>query len=209
MRYLIVLIACALMSGCAGAGLLAGSSGSTAATASTAATTVSTLPSPSVFDYAGKSKIKLAFVNPAALRDGSNWTYAKIVEEQCAFSNPDPPFFIPNENMTGGWTFAGRLNKDDTFQVLTYKNILTLGLMEGTAQLGTWPVKLITLSDFPQEYLDERLAFVDASKLDSSEQHELVSKYMADSEQLEARVAQLERAYDPQENCPRDPKAKK
>jgi hypothetical protein len=206
MRYLIVLIACALMSGCAGAGLLAGSSGSTATTASTAASTASTLPSPSVFDYVGKSRVKLAFVNPAALLDGSNWTYAKIVEEQCAFSNPDPPFFIPNENTNGGWTFAGRLNKDDTFQVLTYKNILTLGLMEGTDQLGTWPVKLITLSDFPQEYLNERLAFVNANQLGSSEQHELVSKYMADSQQLEARVAQLERSYDPQEQCPHDKK---
>ena len=78
--------------------------------------------------------------------------------------------------------------------------------MEGTDQLGTWPVKLITLSDFPQEYLNERLAFVNANQLGSSEQHELVSKYMADSQQLEAHVERLERSYDPQEQCPHDKK---
>lgn len=206
MRYLIVLVTCALMSGCAGAGLLAGSSG-TASTASTAATSASTLPSPSVFDYVGQSKIKLAFLSPAALVDGSAWTGARIVEEQCAFNNPDPPFFVPNETMNAGWTFPGKLNRDDTFQVLTYKSILTLGLTEGTEQLGTWPVKLITLSDFPNEYLDERLVFLNGDKLDPSVQHELVSKYMADSQQLEARIVQLERAYDPQEECPRGSQA--
>jgi exonuclease VII small subunit len=196
MKYLAAFLASVMLSGCAG--LLASGGGTTAATASNAATTISAMPSPSEFDFVGKSKTEIEFMNPAALLESSR-VEAKVIQEQCAMHTPDPVFFVFDDKLPG-WTFAGRLNPDGTFQVLDYKNALTFGL-SGSEQVGTWPVMLVALSDFPKEYLEDRLGFVGTDKIDAAQQKQLTAAYIANSQKLETIVAQLERSYDPVEEC--------
>jgi hypothetical protein len=88
-----------------------------------------------------------------------------------------------------------------TFQALDYQRIFWLGIGEGAQQVGTWPVKLAALSDFPDIYLEQRLAFVSANKIDSADQRALTARYLDNRQRLETRVAKLEQSYDPQEKC--------
>jgi hypothetical protein len=199
MRLILVLISSFGIAGCAA--LAAGGGTTTTSGAEGAMSTVSAMPKPSDFDYVGKSDTKVKFVNPASLLTGSSRVDARVIEEQCAFHSADPLFFIPNEKSEGAWTFAGRMNDDGTFQALDYQSIFSLGIGEGAQQVGTWPVKLVPLSDFPDEYLQDRLSFVAADKIDGTDQHALTTRYIANSQRLEQHVAQLEQAYDPQEEC--------
>jgi hypothetical protein len=199
MRLILILISSLGLAGCAA--LAAGGTSTTTSNAETAASTVSAMPKPSAFDYVGKSNTEVKFVNPAALLTGSSRVDATVIEEQCMFHSADPLFFVPNEKAEGAWTFAGRMNKDATFQALDYQSIFSLGIGEGAQQVGTWPVKMVALSDFPDEYLQDRLSVVSADKIDGADQHALTTRYIANSERLEQRVAQLEQAYDPREEC--------
>ncbi len=159
------------------------------------------MPKPSAFDCVDKSNTEVKLVNPTALLTGSSRVDAAVIEEQCMFHSADPLFFVPNEKAEGAWTFAGRMNKDGTFQALDYQSIFSLGIGERAQQVGTWPVKMVAPSDFPDEYLQNRLAVVAADKIDGAEQRALTTGYIANSERLEQLVAQLEQAYDPQEEC--------
>ncbi|HUA36762.1 MAG TPA: hypothetical protein VMA09_24365 [Candidatus Binataceae bacterium] len=200
MKYFLALIVPLIASGCAA--LAASSAAPTTATnAETAVSTISAMPKPSAFDYVGRSDTKVDFVNPAALLDDSTYVDAKVIDAQCAFRTADPPFLIPNDKSQTAWTFTGRLNEDGSFQALDYKSIFSLGIGEGAQQLGTWPVKLVAFSDFPDEYLEDRLATVAADKIDSADQHTLASRYIANSQRIGEHVAELERAYDPHEEC--------
>jgi hypothetical protein len=196
MRYAVAIVASTIVTGCAA--LLAGGGGSSAPAVSTATSAVSALPSPSEFDYVGKSKTEIAFMDPAALLDGTP-IEADVIQRQCAMKTPDPLFFIPSDKVAN-WTFAGRVNPDGTFQALDYKNILTFGLT-GSEQVGTWPITLVPLSEFPTEYLEQRLQFVAADKIDAGQQKQLAATYIANSQKLEMIVAQLESSYDPKEGC--------
>jgi hypothetical protein len=199
MRFILVLISSLGLAGCAA--LAAGGGSTTASGTETAMSTVSAMPKPSDFDYVGESNTKVKFVSPASLLTGSSRVDARVIEEQCAFHSADPLFFIPNDKVEGAWTFAGRMNDDGTFQALDYQSIFSLGIGEGAQQVGTWPVKLVPLSDFPDEYLQDRMAVVAADKIDGAEQHILITRYIANSRRLEQHVAQLEQAYDPEEEC--------
>jgi hypothetical protein len=201
MRLILILISSFGLAGCAA--LAAGGSPTTATNTQTAASTISAMPKPSAFDYVGKSSTEVKFVTPAALLTGSSRVDAAVIEEQCEFHSADPLFFVPNEKSESAWTFAGRMNQDGTFQALDYQSIFSLGIGEGAQQVGTWPVKMVALSDFPDQYLQDRLAVVAADKIDGAEQHALTTRYIANSQRLEQHVDQLEQAYDPQEECVR------
>lgn len=140
-------------------------------------------------------------MNPAALLTGNRRVEAKVIEEQCAYKTADPPFFVPNDKANGSWTFAGRLNDDGTLQALDYQSVFSLGIGEGAQQVGTWPVKLAALSEFPDIYLEDRLAFVGANKIDGADQHALTREFIANRQRLETRVVELEQSYDPLEEC--------
>ena len=57
------------------------------------------------------------------------------------------------------------MNQGPTIQALEYKTIFTLGLT-GPQQLNAWPVSMVSLSDFPDAYLAERLSFLGKSQPD-------------------------------------------
>ncbi len=201
MRLLVVLISSLGLAGCAALAAGGGAAPTSASDAETAASTVSAMPKPSAFDYVAKSETEVKFVNPASLLTNSSRIDAKVIEEQCRFHSADPLFFIPNAKSEGAWTFAGRMNEDGTFQALDYQSIFSLGIGEGAQQVGTWPIKMVPLSDFPDEYLQDRMAVVATDKIDGAYQHDLTARYIANSQRLEQRVAELEQAYNPQEEC--------
>jgi hypothetical protein len=188
--YLLALTALVL-GGCAA---LAGLGGSATTATSGVGGTASFVPNSSWFDFVGRST-KIRYLGPAALLSGSNLVAGYLIEEQCAFDTADPPFLVPTVEAQKGWTFAGRLNQEQTLQALEYKSILTLGLW-GNQQLNTWPVNMILLSDFPERYLDDRLAMLAAAKLPPAEQKALADEYIADARKIRSTVQTAIRAYD-------------
>lgn len=200
MRYFIfVLIACILLSGCAASAL--GAAGTATGGAAGLATLPSVIPSPSILDFVGISKTKIAFMGPGALLSDSWPPQQEIINEQCSLHTSDPMFFVPTEAAQKGWAFAGRLNPESHhFQANEYKSILTLGLY-GSQQLNTWPVSMIALSDFPRAYLEPRLAMLAAAKLDPATQKQIAHRFLSNADHIEAVVQRLESTYDPRQEC--------
>ncbi|MBF6569857.1 MAG: hypothetical protein IVW54_13385 [Candidatus Binataceae bacterium] len=156
---------------------------------------------PSMFDYTSRST-KIAFISPAALLNQNRFLEADvIVREQCRFRTPDPLFFVPDEERSPQWVFAGRLDRYGDFQALEYRSMLTLGLAKGTTQLNSWPVELVSLADMPQVFLEQRLELTAKSKLPPDDAKEMVENYMRQAQQIEEVVARLEKSYNPQIEC--------
>ena len=153
------------------------------------------------FDYVTRST-KILFLAPAALTYGNLFTQSYVVKEQCYFKTADPLFFVPDHNGHPGWDFAGRLDDTNHFQALEYKSLLTLGLGGGKAQLNTWPVELVSLSDMPEVFIQERLTILEKTKLAAGEQHELVQDFLEQRQQVQRDVTILESRYDPRLECP-------
>ncbi len=188
------------IAGCAAAplaGTLSNSgTSSTGSTASAAAPAVQEVPPPSALDSVSKST-RIDMISPAALLDGSGRVESDIVQAQCEFHTADPPFVVPNDTM--GWAINGRLDPDRQMTVLEYRALFGLGPRK--QQLNGWPVNLVALSDFPKEYLQDRLKMVADAKLPASEQSSLANQYIANADRIQEAVHRLESSYNPQVEC--------
>jgi hypothetical protein len=182
-----------IFSGCAALASLGG--GSTSSGATDAAATV-TAPGPSLFNFVGRST-KFVFVSPSALLAGSSRVEASLIQEQCMFHTADPPFLVPDFSQK--WSFVGRMNQGPTIQALEYKTILTLGLT-GPQQLNSWPVSLVSLSDFPDDYLAQRLPAI--GKTEPDERNDILAQYVNNSRRIGEVADRLIQNYNPQVECP-------
>ena len=200
--HLLLAAAAAILScGCA-APLLGGASTSAVSSLAASAPVTDAMANPSVMDYTADST-KIAFLAPAALTSGNRSTEASVVKEQCYFKTADPLFFVPDEAQQPTWDFVGRLDAANHFEALEYRSILTLGLMDGDAQLNSWPVELIALSDMPEVFLQQRLTLLAQAKLQPSDQHELAQEFINQSQKLQEVVTELEAQYKPKITCPK------
>jgi len=191
------------LAGCAALPFLGGSTGGasnggTGASAANMSTVASSVPNPSIFDYAGRD-IKVPYVSPAALLDDSLTLEANILEQQCRFRTPDPLFLVPVSS--SAMMFDGRLNEERTFQVLSYKTMLLLGLSPGSQQLTRWPVRLAALAEMPRLFLEERLNLAANAKLDLAQQQALAKEFIDDSKKIQATVERLEKTFNPLRQC--------
>jgi hypothetical protein len=188
-----LLLTAVIFSGCAALASLGGGSGSSGPvdTAVTAAA-----PGPSLFNFVGRST-KFVFVSPSALLTGSSSVEASLIQEQCMFHTADPPFLVPDFNQK--WSFVGRMNQGPTIQALEYKTILTLGLT-GPQQLNSWPVSLVALSDFPDEYLAQRLPVVGKAQPDV--RTDTLAEYLNNTRRIAEVTNRLIQNYNPQVQCP-------
>jgi len=189
-----LLLAAAIFSGCAALGSLGGGSGS--ATSGAAETAVqSAAPGPSLLNFVGRST-KFVFISPSALLTGSGSVEASLIKEQCMFHTADPPFLVPTFNQK--WLFVGRMNQGPTIQALEYKTILTLGLT-GPQQLNAWPMSLVSLSDFSDSYLAERLPVVGKAQPDV--RTDILAEYVNNSRYIREVTDTIIRKYNPQVEC--------
>jgi len=90
------------------------------------------------------------------------------------------------------------MNQGPTIQALSYRTILTLGL-SGPQQLNAWPVSLVTLSDFSDDYLAERLQVVGKAQPDV--RTDVLAEYLADARNIRDTTNSLIRSYNPASQC--------
>jgi hypothetical protein len=190
-----LLFAAVIFSGCAAlASLGGGGSGSSSTSAGETAATVAA-PGPSLFNFVGRST-KFVFASPSGLLADSSRIEASLIEEQCMFKTADPPFLVPAFDQK--WLFVGRMNQGPDIQALEYKTILTLGLT-GPQQLNVWPVNLVSLSDFPDAYLAERLPVIGKAQPDV--RTDILAEYINNSRRIRAVTDRLIQQYNPQVEC--------
>jgi hypothetical protein len=182
-----------IFSGCAALTSLGGSGSGSSAAADATASAVA--PGPSMFNFVGKST-KFVFVSPSALLADSPQIETSLMREQCMFHTADPPFLVPSFNQK--WLFVGRMNQGPTMQALEYKTIFTLGLT-GPQQLNAWPVSMVSLSDFPDAYLAERLSFLGKAQPDV--RSDVLGEYIGNSRHIKAVSDQLIKNYNPGVQC--------
>ena len=187
-----LLLAGAIFSGCAVLGSQGGSSGASGVAESAA---TSAAPGPSLFNFVGRST-KFVFVSPSALLADSGDVEKSLVQEQCMFHSADPPFLVPTFNQK--WLFVGQMNQGPTIQALEYRSIFTLGL-SGPQQLNSWPVSLVSLSDFSDDYLAERLPVVGKAQPDV--RSDVLAEYIASSKRIRYITDSIIRNYNPQVQC--------
>jgi hypothetical protein len=179
--------------------LLGAASGATASTAGGSVVS-GVVANPSLLDVRARST-QIGFLSPAALLAENPSLEGYIISEQCYFRTPDPLFLVPDEDRQINWMFAGRLNQDHNFNAVEYRNILTLGLMQGAVQLSAWPVQLVALSDMPQVFLQDRLPLLPQAKMSSDDTRELEQTYLRQEQRIENVVARLEESYNPLTSC--------
>jgi hypothetical protein len=187
-----LLLASAIFSGCAALASQGTTSNATDA-AESAATSAS--PGPSLFNVVGRST-KFVFVSPSALLIDSRDVEKTLIQEQCIFHSADPPFLVPAFSQK--WMFVGRLNQGPTMEALEYKSLLTLGLT-GPQQLNTWPVRLVALSDFSDEYLAERLPVVGKAQPDV--RSDILAQYLSDARHIREVSDSIVKTYNPGIEC--------
>ncbi len=209
-KFLLPVFSLFVLGGCAALGALmptSGSSSSTAATAAAPAAGTATVSMPSITDEVEPST-KLAMFSPVALLDGNGALDATIVDSQCRFRSADPPFLVPTSVANKTWVFTGRINEgkaDDSYigdaQALEYRSWFGFGWPK--QQLNSWPVSMVTLSEMPQAYLDDRLPMLSDQVLkDNKEQSDMMLRdYFENARAIQTRVQILVSAYDPGK-CP-------
>jgi len=141
-------------------------------------------------------------MSPAAFLNENGQLDVAVIDAQCRFHTPDPPFLVPSQTAQKGWVFNGRLDDDDRareMQALEYRSFFGFGWPK--QQINTWPVGMTTLSEMPNAYLEQRLAMLASAKLDQGEQTALTQRYIGDSQTIEDAVARLEKTYDPEVEC--------
>lgn len=203
--FLFVLAGCAAL-----AGLFPSGGGSTSASAAAPAAGAATASVPSIMDELEPST-KLAFFSPAVLLDGNTSLERTILASQCRFRSADPPFLVPNPSANKTWTFNGRIqeakSKSDEpaldAQALEYRSWFGFGSPK--QQLNTWPVALVTLSEMPEQYLEDRIAMLSGhqQQIDKAQMVALTTRYVENSQNIQARVQLLVSSFDPSK-CPTD-----
>ena len=190
-----LLLAAALFSGCAALTSLGGGGSASGASGTTETLAMASAPGPSPFNFVGRST-KFMLVSPSALLVESPDVEKSIVQEQCMFHSADPPFLVPAFRQK--WMFVGRMNQGPTIQALSYRTILTLGL-SGPQQLNAWPVSLVSLSDFSDDYLAERLQVVGKAQPDV--RTDILAEYLADARNIRDSTNSLIKSYNPAIEC--------
>jgi hypothetical protein len=96
------------------------------------------------------------------------------------------------------WLFVGRMNEGPTIQALEYRSLFTLGLT-GTQQLNAWPMSLVSLSDFSDVYLAERLPVIARAQPDV--RSDVLAGYINDSRHIREVTNSVIKNYNPQVEC--------
>jgi len=196
------------LGGCAGLGaLIPSSSSSSNSSAAAPAASAATASVPSIIDEV-ETSTKLAVFSPAAMLDGNAWLDGIIVDAQCRFHTPDPPFLVPTTIANKTWTFNGRINEGkrsegdvSDAEALEYRSWFGFGWPK--QQLNTWPVSMATLSEMPKEYLDDRLTMLSdhSYQVNKAQTDALTKEYIDDSHKIQERVSILVSSFDPSK-CP-------
>ena len=199
-----------VLGGCAALGALLPGSGSTSSSSAAAPASGAAVASvPSIIDEV-ETSTKLAVFSPSALLDGNPWLDATVVDSQCRFHTPDPPFLVPTTTANKNWTFNGRINegsrKDGDVgdaQALEYRSWFGFGWPK--QQLNTWPVSMATLSEMPKEYLDDRLTMLSdhVYQVNKAQTDALTTEYIGDARRIQDRVSILVSSFD-LAKCPAD-----
>lgn len=152
---------------------------------------------------------RLVVFSPVALLDQNMSLERKIQASQCRFGTADPPFLVPNLNANKTWTFNGRVqevkSKDDepafNAEALEYRSWFGLGSPK--QQLNTWPVALVSLSQMPEQYLEDRITMLadHQQQIDKAQIGELTHHYIENSQHIQSRVRLLVSSFDPGK-CP-------
>jgi len=208
LKFLMTVFSMVVLSGCAAlAGLFGGGGSSSSSSAAAPAAGAATASAPSIFDQV-ETSTKLSVFSPAALLDGNAALESSIVQSQCNFRTADPPFLVPTNVANKNWTFYGRVNEGksdhsvgEDAQALEYRSWFGFGWPK--QQLNTWPLSMVTLSEMPKEYLDDRLTMLSdhAYQVDKAETDALTRDYIANSRRIQDRVQILVSTFDP-EKCP-------
>jgi hypothetical protein len=183
-------------SGCAAAPLLSGvmsSSGETAASTAPVA-----IPPPSFFDSVTRST-KIALLSPPALLDGGTRVGAYVIEQQCRFHTPDPPFVAPHPVSAQGWTMVGRYNQSNDMQAVQYQGLWGFGYEK--QQLNNWPVVFLTLSQMPSFYMSQRVQMLAKAKISKKDQDRLMAESFTRADRIREAVKRLEASYNPELQC--------
>ncbi len=188
-----LIVAAALFSGCAALGSL-GSSGMNSSSQTESLATASG-PGPSPVNIVGRST-SFIFMSPSALLAGSREVEKALVQEQCMFHSANPPFLVPALGQK--WVFIGRMNQGPALQALNYRSIFTLGLT-GAQQLNGWPVSLVALSDFSDDYLNERLPMLTKAQPDT--RSDILAEYIYNSRRIRTITDWVIRSYSPGTQC--------
>lgn len=188
-----LIVAAALFSGCAALGSL-GSSGTNSSSQTESLATASG-PGPSPVNIVGRST-SFIFMSPSALLAGSREVEKALVQEQCMFHSANPPFLVPALGQK--WVFIGRMNQGPALQALNYRSIFTLGLT-GAQQLNGWPVSLVALSDFSDDYLNERLPMLTKAQPDT--RSDILAEYIYNSRRIRTITDWVIRSYSPGTQC--------
>ncbi|HLK85581.1 MAG TPA: hypothetical protein VKT27_03670 [Candidatus Binataceae bacterium] len=188
-----LIVAAALFSGCAALGSL-GSSGTNSSSQTESLATASG-PGPSPANIVGRST-KFIFMSPSAVLAGSRDVEKALVQEQCMFHSANPPFLVPALGQK--WVFIGRMNQGPTMQALNYRSIFTLGLT-GAQQLNGWPVSLVALSDFSDNYLNERLPML--TKAQPDVRSDVLAEYVYNARRIRTVTDWVIRSYSPGTQC--------
>src|SRR5579871_2360169 len=202
---LFFLMGCAALAGLFSSGGGSASSNSNAVTPVASAATASV---PSFMDELEPST-RLVVFSPAALLNQNMSLERTIQVSQCRFGTADPPFLVPNMNVDKNWTFNGRIeevhSKGDepasSAEALEYRSWFGLGSPK--QQLNTWPVALVSLSQMPEQYLQDRITMLSdhQQQIDKTQVGELTRHYIENSRNIQARVELLVSSFDPN-RCP-------
>jgi hypothetical protein len=184
------------LSGCAAAPLLAGGLSSNGE--SVAGATPVAIPQPSLFDEVTRST-KIGLLSPPALLDGGTRVDAYVIEQQCRFRTPDPPFIAPHPVSAQGWTMVGRFNEDGYMQAVQYQSVWGFGYEK--QQLNNWPVTFLTLSQMPSLYISQRIQMLAKAKMSDKDQEKLMTESLARADRIREAVKRLEASYNPEVQC--------
>lgn len=212
-KFLLTAFSVTGLAGCAAlAGLFpsGGSSASPNANAVAPAAGAATASVPSIMDQLEPST-RLAMFSPAALLDENTSLERTILDSQCRFRSADPPFLVPSLNANKLWTFYGRIEEAESksdkpasiAEALEYRSWFGLGTPK--QQLNTWPVVLVSLSQMPEQYLQDRITMLSDHQqpIDRAQISALTRHYIESSQNIQSRVQILVSSFDPGK-CPTD-----
>jgi hypothetical protein len=135
-------------------------------------------------------------MSPSAVLAGSRDVEKALMQEQCMFHSANPPFLVPALGQK--WMFVGRMNQGPTLQALNYRSIFTLGLT-GAQQLNGWPVSLVALSDFSDDYLNQRLPML--TKAQPDVRSDVLAEYIYNARRIRTVTDWVIRSYSPGTQC--------
>ena len=207
LKYLISVASIFALTGCAALLSMFGGGSSGGSSAPAAGTGAGAVVAPSIFDEM-ETSTKVAIFSPAALLEGNPRLEMTIVQSQCKFHTADPPFLVPTLTANKGWTFNGRVNQgtvegggDHEAEAMEWRSWLGFGWPK--QQINSWPLSMVTLSDMPRMYLDDRLEMLSQNnyKLNQRQQDALTQQFIEDSQKIHDVTHRLVSTFNPDTQC--------